>query len=128
MVNLEIWFSSSQVIHALVKNDDGVEWLLSVVYASPILEVRRNLWRCLEEFATEVSLPWIMIGDFHDICSADEKFGGANVEIGRCFRFNSMISNCGLSDLGCQGPAFTWCNPRKGGARIQERLDRAGVW
>lgn len=37
------------------------------------------------------------------------------VSINRCNAFNDMMISCGLSDLGFQGPAFTWCKKREGG-------------
>lgn len=41
------------------------------------------------------------------------------------FRFNEMLSNCCLTNLGFSGPRFTWTNLRQTGGLIQERLDRA---
>ncbi|OMO81305.1 reverse transcriptase [Corchorus capsularis] len=124
-VQLEILFSSTQVIHVIVRVGDEQEWLLSAVYASPVLAVRRKLWEAMEEFTSVVRIPRMMIGDFNDISTSAEKFGGADVTINRCMRFNSMVANCGLSDLGFQGPSYTWTNRRKKGQRIHERLDRA---
>lgn len=43
----------------------------------------------------------------------------------RCNLFTYMITACGLIDLGFTGPSFTWCNKRKGLAKVQERIDRA---
>lgn len=47
ILTLEILTSSSQFVHALVTQSGRGTWLLTSVYASPILEVRRRLW---EEF------------------------------------------------------------------------------
>lgn len=124
-VSLEIIFSSTQVVHAIVSVGEEKQWLLSAVYASPTLAVRKRLWEAMEDFSSGVRLPWMMIGDFNDVSSSVEKWGVANVSINRCVRFNSMIANCGLSDLGFQGPSYTWTNRRHGGLRIHERLDRA---
>jgi hypothetical protein len=35
-----------------------------------------------------------------------------------------MIKNCGLFDLGCKGPAYTWTNKRFSSNPTYERLDR----
>lgn len=40
-----------------VKQTSGNAFLLSVVYASPVLECRRLLWEQLEDFAENVALP-----------------------------------------------------------------------
>ncbi|OMP00911.1 reverse transcriptase [Corchorus capsularis] len=124
-VSLEILYTSTQVIHAIVRVPGETEWLLSAVYASPLLTVRKKLWDQMEEFALVVRLPWMMLGDFNDISNSSEKFGGATTSIDRCLRFNTMVTNCGLLDLGFQGPTYTWTNRRQGRHRIHERLDRA---
>lgn len=38
--------------------------------------------------------------------------------------FKEVMEQCSLNDLGYKGPSFTWCNSRKGKARISERIDR----
>lgn len=78
----------------------------------------------MEEFATDVSVPWVVMGDFNDITSSLEKFGGSQPSLSRCRRFNDMKHNCGLIDLGSQGPALTWCYSILGLAKVQEQLDR----
>ncbi|OMP01255.1 reverse transcriptase [Corchorus capsularis] len=123
-VDIEIISSSPQVIHSIVRRPNAVEFLLTAVYASPVLETRRNLWKSLEAFAENVSLPWVVVGDFNDVLHSGEKYGGNQPSLGRCNAFNSMITYCGLIDLGFKGPSFTWCNKRNGVARIQKRLDR----
>ncbi|OMO56897.1 reverse transcriptase [Corchorus capsularis] len=123
VVNVDVFYSSSQLVHAHVKYGE-LQFLLSVVYASPVLETRRRLWALLENFAATVDRPWVMIGDFNDVTHSNEKIGGVAHSVGRCMSFTGMIANCGLIDLGFTGPSFTWCNKRKGLARVQERLDR----
>ncbi|OMO90964.1 reverse transcriptase [Corchorus capsularis] len=99
-VQLTIIISSPQLVHALVKPKDQEEFMLTVVYASPKLEVRRILWTHMEDLARTITLPWVVLGDFNDVLNGGEKMGGF------------------------YGPAFTWCNRRKGLRKIQERLDR----
>lgn len=53
-VQFYILFSSTQVIHSIVKVGEEQKWLLSAVYASPILAVRKKLWEAIEEFASVV--------------------------------------------------------------------------
>lgn len=98
VVDIEIIFSSPQVVHGIVKRPNAPDFILTAVYASPILEVRRNLWKSLEGFAENVSLPWVMVGDFNDVLSSSEKFGGLLPSLGRCNAFHSMISSCELGD------------------------------
>ncbi|KAL9690523.1 hypothetical protein QQ045_010925 [Rhodiola kirilowii] len=52
------------------------------------------------------------------------KKGGNNRKGKSLRRFNDFMANCGVSDLGFQGPSFTCCNNQSGMSRIWERLDK----
>jgi hypothetical protein len=43
------------------------------------------------------------------------------------FAFRSFVKQCGLFDLGFNGPAYTWTNKRFATNPIFERLDRCLV-
>ncbi|OMO51807.1 reverse transcriptase [Corchorus capsularis] len=124
ILSLEVVFSSSQMVHAFVQKPGMSKFLLTIVYASPILEIRRRLWSSMVDFSESVDVPWVVMGDFNDVANSSEKLCGQAPSIGRCLSFNGMILSCGLIDLGFNGPSFTWYNKRKGLARVQERLDR----
>lgn len=66
----------------------------------------------------------MIIGDFNDYLSANEKCGGYFCEA-RCLRFSNNLDRCGLLDLGASGPKFTWHGQRSGASQIKVRLDRA---
>jgi hypothetical protein len=67
-----------------------------------------------------VDLPWVMLGDFNEILSNQEKEGG-NLRPQRCMQqFRDALVDSELSDMGFMGEKFTW---RRG--RIREQLDRA---
>lgn len=86
--------------------------------------LRRILWAYIESLAQSINAPWMVLGDFNDVTGAGEKMGGASPFFSRCNLFNNMIYACGLMDLAFYGPAFIWCNRRKGLRKVQERLDR----
>jgi hypothetical protein len=66
-----------------------------------------------------VDLPWVMLGDFNEILSNQEKEGG-NLRPQRCMQqFRDALVDSELSDMGFMGEKFR----RRG--RIRERLDRA---
>lgn len=44
----------------------------------------------------------------NEILVASEKEGGVTVDVRRCIRFGRWVQNCGLIDLGSNGPKFTW--------------------
>lgn len=73
-----------------------------------------------------INKPWLVVGDFNDIVCANEKKGGGQVFARKCNKFRENIEDCSLSDLGCNGPKFTWHEPiYHGGQSIFKRLDRA---
>ena len=72
-----------------------------------------------------VSLPWVLLGDFNEMISEDEKMGGLPLNRNRISAFRNCMDKCGLMDLGFQGPRFTWTNKSSVWKyNIKERLDR----
>jgi endonuclease/exonuclease/phosphatase family metal-dependent hydrolase len=105
----------------ITKGND--KWLCSEVYASPIFTLRAALWNHLDQRAKDVSLPWLVIGDFNDILLPREQRGGifstSKVEL-----FAKNIDRCGLIDLGSFGSKYTWQGHCRGGRLVYRRLDR----
>ena len=65
---VEIITHSEYSIHALVKvSSPSLSFLLTVVYASPNFNKRKFFWEYLQNLATIVSLPWVLLGDFNDM-------------------------------------------------------------
>lgn len=69
-------------------------------------------------------VPWLCAGDFNEIISLTEKYGGSVRANGQMEAFRNTLTDCALADLGCSGPKFTWNNGMEGNGFIQERLDR----
>jgi hypothetical protein len=77
MVEIKHLCSTEQEIHTSVKVfGSNSTWLLSAIYASPRRSERRMLWQNLSTVAGLHVLPWVMVGDFNDITSSEEKWGG----------------------------------------------------
>ena len=77
MMEVEHLCSTEQEIHVSVQVKGSYSlWLLSAIYASPRRSERRILWENLKIIAGLHNLPWVMLGDFNDILSCDEKWGG----------------------------------------------------
>ena len=67
---------------------------------------------------------WLLAGDFNDILSNEEKWGG-RVREERSFKdFNSFVENNRLVDLGFTGNPWTWSNNWEDEGEIRQRLDR----
>ncbi|GAU42633.1 hypothetical protein TSUD_238250 [Trifolium subterraneum] len=60
-----------------VKEKDMDPWLLTVVYASPRENERSETWHQIRQLATTITDPWLMMGDFNEIASPDEKKRGS---------------------------------------------------
>ncbi|KAJ7971829.1 Endonuclease/exonuclease/phosphatase [Quillaja saponaria] len=122
IVQLQVLSSFDQVINVLISDTTGFDWVLSAVYAKPSLAGRHVLWNFLNGCGFCASHPWLLLGDFNDIVSAEESFNPLIVN--RSNHFLSWINRNYLINLGFSGPKFTWTNGRKGIALIKERLDR----
>lgn len=61
-----------------------------------------------------------MIGDWNQLLSATDKFGGLNVERKLSSQFWKVINACQLRDLGFSGSKYTWVNKRSGTGLILE--------
>ena len=72
-------------------------------------------------------LPWICFGDFNEILSVNEKWGGVQRSQRQMEGSKSVVDTCNFKDLGYTGPNFTWCNMQEGDDRIYLRLDRVLV-
>ncbi|KAJ8771638.1 hypothetical protein K2173_026815 [Erythroxylum novogranatense] len=101
---------------------DGNSWILSAVYASTTPSLRDQMWDDLQERFAGRNLPWLVIGDFNDVLSREEKQGGC-FYANRAAKFSEHLQGCQLVDLGFVGQKFTWV--RRSSPRIVEHLDRA---
>ncbi|XP_029152412.1 uncharacterized protein [Arachis hypogaea] len=109
-----------QYIHLKVSGNNWSPWLFTAVYGSAQKVTRRALWNSLETYASNVNLPWCLLGDFNAMLHNHEKPGGTiNNNQSAYKEFQECISTCGLVDLGYSGWPFTW---KKG--NLAKRLDR----
>ncbi|CAL9002648.1 unnamed protein product, partial [Prunus brigantina] len=69
--------------------------------------------------------PWLLLGDFNNICSLNEKVGGSLVNSQAIRNFNKFIDDCEVVSMTASGVPFTWCNGHRDNTIIYERLDRA---
>ncbi|GLU11862.1 hypothetical protein SLE2022_285820 [Rubroshorea leprosula] len=137
-VVVDIVSYSDQAIHAIIKvcNNpsfptdwflSGIygDWFLSGIYGRPQIATRALLWNELSTIAENISMPWMMIGDFNDVLDQSEKFGGNRICQARVQFYLECMNNCNMIDLGFVGNRFTWVNMRFSHQLIRERLDRA---
>ena len=121
--SVEIITCSEHSIHALIKvHSPSLSFLFTAVYAPPQFNRRKHY---LQNLAVNISLPWLLLGDFNDMISEEEKLGGLPVNRTRMMAFRNCLDKCGLIDLGFHWPRFTWTNKSTvWQTTIKERLDR----
>lgn len=102
----------------------GVCWTCTAIYASPTPSIRASLWSYLQALRSRVPHPWLVLGDFNEVCSPSEVRGG-NFCWNRASQFLEMMNSCNLLDLGAMGHRFTWVQKQNGRVTMSKRLDRA---
>ena len=117
--------STKQEIHATIKEcSNNLSWLLSSIYASPRLVERRILWSNRAKVAQLHTLPWLLLGDFNEILSGEDKFGGRNINLNRALDFKGCLDASNILDLGFSGLKYTWSNQRQISNLILEMIDK----
>ncbi|CAL1383991.1 unnamed protein product [Linum trigynum] len=110
----------SQFLHFSCIAQNSTSVLLTAVYAKPNDHDRLPLWAAIRRLEQNISQPWLLAGDFNSITCPSERKGGAKFNPQRTANFNACIRDCGLIDVGINGPKFTWSN-----GKLSQRLDRA---
>lgn len=121
-----ISFSCSNFI--LVDANDVIngKWSLILVYGEPSHSNREKVWYQLNPWIAPGNIyPTLLIGDFNEVDSFQDKIGAKNTKIRGLKRFVEWKENHNLHDIVFSGPRFTWTNRRKGDDKIMERLDKA---
>ena len=97
-------------IDVVVRSSDDVQWRFTGFYGNPEAHRRIDSWNLLRYLAQSNSLPWLVRGDFNEIVDFGEKLGIHDRPQWQMRNFRNALSDCELSDLGFQGPKYTWCN------------------
>ncbi|XP_074266623.1 uncharacterized protein LOC141589901 [Silene latifolia] len=113
-----------QVIHAQVTNlVTGFVWTCSLVYGCNADSDRVALWESLINMNSNITGPWLVMGDFNNVLFMDERIG-SQVTDAEVKGFQNCVDVCGLYDLVSTGAYFTWNNKQQGDARVFSRIDR----
>ncbi|XP_073317293.1 uncharacterized protein [Primulina huaijiensis] len=102
-------------------------WRFTGFYGHPETQHRHVSWallRRLSRLSELQGLPWLVGGDFNEICYDSEKYGGNIRPPNQTRAFRDTLDDCLLQDLHGGGEIFTWVNRRSLSNIIFERLDR----
>ncbi|GJX07911.1 RNA-directed DNA polymerase, eukaryota, partial [Tanacetum coccineum] len=98
----------------------NVKILLVAVYAPQQPGSKRALWDFLSNLVRRWNGEAIIMGDFNDVRTMDERLGSSfNASSARCF--DRFIVSSGLVDVKLEGYSFTWSHPS---ASKMSKLDR----
>ncbi|XP_075486421.1 uncharacterized protein LOC142526031 [Primulina tabacum] len=124
--NVSILSYSSGHIDCSIQHEDK-RWRFTGFYGHP--ESSRQhfswdlLWR-LGSLSELGNLPWLVGGDFNEICFDREKSGGNPRPFFQTRAFRDVLEDFSLQDLHGEGEFFTLVNRRSSDALILARLDR----
>ena len=120
-VELDIIESTDQTIHCMAFcKSTSIKFSISFVYAFNTIVGRRPLWENLCNFNYSYELPWLLLGDFNNVLSSEEKANGRPVRTYEVRDFRNCCYEIGCSDLRATGVFHTWTNNS-----VWSKLDRA---
>jgi ribonuclease HI len=121
---VEIQNYSLRHINAMVTPENLTPWVFTGFYGHPESHKRCEAWNLLCHLKSLITGPWLCAGDFNEILDQSEKVGGRRRPQFLMENFRNTLEFCGLHELDCRGPLFTWDNGREGDDFTKERLDR----
>ncbi|KAL9675160.1 hypothetical protein QQ045_003361 [Rhodiola kirilowii] len=110
--------------HIDVVVDSESQFRLTLFYGNPRAHCRDSSWELIRRLAAGCDLPWVVMGDFNEVCFSWEATGVRQRDESRMRAFRNVLEECGLFDLGCNGNLFTFSNKRMGEREARVRLDR----
>ena len=121
-------YKTEQMITCSVGLKEEDEFFCTFIYENNLAEDRKELWEDMSHHKNSMlfhNKAWIVMGDFNEVLDAEESSEFENAgRISRGMRdFQRTVLHCRLTDMGYQGPIFTWCNKRDEGV-ICKKLDR----
>ncbi|GFZ16285.1 hypothetical protein Acr_25g0006940 [Actinidia rufa] len=123
LVALDIVEASDQAIHCLATcKSTTTTFSISFIYAFNSPVGRRSLWENLRRFSSTHHNPWILLGDFNNVLSNEERANRQPAAMYEIRDFKDCCYDLGRSDLGSTGAFFTWTNNS-----VWSKLDRAMV-
>lgn len=120
-------YKTDQLITCSVALQDEEELFCTFVHASNQSEGRKELWEDLcyhHNYPLFQHKAWLIMGDFKEIPEGEEHVGFSSLtRVPNGMRdFQKLVLHFHFTDMGYQGPLYTWCNKREEGL-ICKKLD-----
>lgn len=124
-VNVSVLKTHPQFVNLQVDDRRSQPWILTIVYGSPNLMLRRRLFTDLSLQNLGSHHQWLAVGDFNSVIGPNEVSNSECFNQTRCTDFNEWIFREGLMDLNYRGAKFTWSRGLNTQSYRAARLDRA---
>lgn len=118
---------SKNHIDVIVTPQAGTTYRLTGIYGEPDRSKRKETWSLIRNLASQTSLPWCLVGDMNNVLSQQDKRGGRPYPNHLLQGFQSVLTDCDLTDMNLCGHQFTWDRGVGTVNHIEVRLDRALV-
>ncbi|KAM6576524.1 hypothetical protein CsatB_028361 [Cannabis sativa] len=123
-VDIAINNYSSNHIDCFVELHGGLSFHFTGFYGHPQVSHRVHTWTLLKRcFDIAPLQPWLVMGDFNEVLSNNDKIGGPIRNQHQIQAFQSTIDLCHLTPLTFEGELCTWTNKCQGAGNVKERLD-----
>ncbi|XP_060170802.1 uncharacterized protein LOC132601754 [Lycium barbarum] len=104
-------------IYATNKN-----FLLTAVYGLHTIVDRKPLWDDLLTLAQQITIPWLIMGDFNAVLEIEDRLVGSPVQANEMVDFSNFVQSASMLDLKVVGREYTWTNNH-----VFSRIDRGLV-
>lgn len=121
----EIQILSYSGYHIDARWEEAIHQRITLFYGSPYTRERLNSWNLIRFLIGQYDLPWLIFGDFNEVCFSWEVKGRLVRGEWQMKNFREAIDECNLTDLGFKGNPNTFSNRRRGSMETKARLDRA---
>lgn len=108
-VDLEVMSMESQCVHVRVTCLRTAKvFCASFIYGLNKIVQRRMLWDNLKQVGSTIKDPWVLMGDFNNVLSQEDKKGGLEVKNYETREFLDCVGQLDLTDMRSIGCFFTW--------------------